>query len=103
MINTLTDLSDACESSSFALNRLKKKKKWPCVLSSGACVHGHDEPTDDHSSADATDPVPSSAAGPAATTASSNAPAGKTTHIHAYALVLWLEPVPGLHVWMRLF
>lgn len=57
-----------------------------CVcVSSGARVHGDDEPTDDHSSADATDPVPPSAPGPAAATAGFNATAGKThTHINTH-------------------
>lgn len=47
------------------------------VLSSGARIHGHDEPTDDHSSADATDPFPPSATGPAAAATGSHATAGK--------------------------
>lgn len=46
------------------------------MLSLGACVHGYDESTDDHSSADATDLVSPSAPGPAAATAGFNAPAG---------------------------
>ena len=58
-----------------------------CVLSLGARVHGYDEPTDDHSSADATDPVPPSAPGPAAATAGSNATAGKHTHTHTHTKV----------------
>lgn len=49
-----------------------------CVLPSGAGVNGHDESADDHSSADAADSVSPSATGPVATTASSDAPAGKT-------------------------
>lgn len=72
------------------------------LLSLGACVHGHDESTDDHSSADATDPVSPSTPGPAAATAGSNATAGKTL-IHTHSLSLWLDPVPGRHVWMCLF
>lgn len=47
------------------------------VLSSGTGVHGNDESTDDHSSADAADPVSSPAPGPAAATAGTDAPAGK--------------------------
>lgn len=54
-----------------------------CVcLSPGACVYGHDESTDDHSSADAADPVPPSAPGSAAATTGSYATAGKNTHLH---------------------
>lgn len=56
------------------------------MLSLGSCVHGYDESTDDHSSADATDPVSPSAPGPAAATAGSNATAGKT-HSHTHSLV----------------
>lgn len=72
------------------------------VLSLGACVHGYDESTDDHSSADATDPVSPSAPGSAAATAGSNATAGKT-HSRTHACTLWLDPVPGRHVWMCRF
>lgn len=48
------------------------------VLPSGACINGNDESTDDHSSADAADSVSPSATGLVATTASFDAPAGKT-------------------------
>lgn len=77
---------------------------YPCALFLGACVHGHDESTDDHSSADATDLVSPTAPSPAAATAGSNATAGKThTHIHTPKHTLCLDPVPGRHVWMCLF
>lgn len=72
------------------------------MLSLGARVHGYDESTDDHSSTDATDPVSPSAPGPAAATAGSYATAGET-HTHSQTLTLWLDSVPGRHVWMCLF
>lgn len=62
------------------------------VLSLGPGVYGYDESTDDHSTADAADPVPSSASGLAAATAGSHATAGKTRilthtqHTHTHAL-----------------
>ena len=67
-----------------------------CVLSLGARVHGYDEPTDDHSSADATDPVPPSAPGPAAATAGSNATAGKHTHTHTHTHKGWTQSQAGM-------
>ena len=67
-----------------------------CVLSLGARVHGYDEPTDDHSSADATDPVPPSAPGPAAATAGSNATAGKHTHSHTHTHKGWTQSQAGM-------
>lgn len=56
----------------------------PSVSSSGSRLHGHDEPTDDHSSANATDPVPSSAPGPAAAAAGSYATAGTNSTLCAH-------------------
>lgn len=66
------------------------------MLSLGARVHGYDEPTDDHSSADATDPVPPSAPGPAAATAGSNATAGKHTHSHTHTHKGWTQSQVGM-------
>lgn len=65
------------------------------VLSLGPGVYGYDESTDDHSTADATDPVPSSASGLAAATAGSHATAGKTrilTHTqHTHTRFIWTQ------------
>lgn len=68
--------------------------KWP-VIPPGSCVHGDDEPTDDHSSADATDSVSPSTPGPATAAAGAHATAGNT-HTHTQRL----DPVPVQHVWM---
>ena len=47
-----------------------------CVCRAGASVHGHDESSDDHSAADAADPVSASASGSAAAATGVDAPTG---------------------------
>lgn len=79
-----------CATLLFTATTVCERIESKCVLLLllGTCVHGYDESTDDHPSADATDLVPPSAAGPAAATASFNATAGKT---HTFTDTLVVE------------